>query len=188
MSSEVDRRRERVCETHHSPSHSYSLSKQGGVPGTRELSHMALLLPSTTSPRGEEEPVLGTPKTATKNNFQNLAYKPILAQKNSMGLRTAAGCPRLNGRKGWYCSVKGHLGDCPRVLASKIGNRKRVLEAPPHTMSLKLCHYGFGEALETIFPSFWHGGEGCEIPVSARALEDRFVGPKYAAGRSSVFF
>ena len=55
-------------------------------------------------------------------------------------------------------------------------------------MLLKLRHYGFGAALETMGSSFWHGGEGCEDAVGGRALEGRFVGPNYEAGRSSAFF
>ena len=71
-------------------------------------------------------------------------------KKAGMGLRTAAGWPRFNGRRGWYCRVRGYLGNCPRVLASKRRKRKRVYGASPHTISLKLRHYGFGEALETM--------------------------------------
>ena len=32
------------------------------------------------------------------------------------------------------------------------------------------------------------GGGGCEIAVSVRALEDRFVGPKYEVYQSSAAF
>ena len=54
-------------------------------------------------------------------------------------------------------------------------------------MLLKLRYKRFGETLETMSSSFWHGGEGCEVAVSAQTLEGRFIGPECAVGRSSIF-
>ena len=74
------------------------------------------------------------------------------------------------------------------VLTSASRNRKWVRGASPHTMPRERRHYRSGEALEAMCLSFWHGGEGCEVAVSVRAPKGCLVGPKYAAGRSSVFF
>ena len=109
------------------------------------------------------------------------------ADARRLRLRPGLNCCCPDGRKGRVYDAEGYVVCCPRVLASKKQTSKRVWGASPHIMWLR--HYGFGAAFENMLPSFRHGGEGSKVAVSARALEGRFaiVGPKYAAGRSSVF-
>ena len=118
--------------------------------------------------------------------FLTTSYKPIFA-RNWSRLVSRIGLLRSRWPKRPGSMVMGGgVMCCIIVLASKRRKRKRTWGASPHTMSLKLRHYRFGKAFEKMCPSFWHGGEGCAVAVSVRALEGRFVGPKYAAGQSSV--